>query len=144
MSKAQNQMTNWDHFTGQWLRTVRALRRDSNYCRLALAMARADEQRQDWPYYLSLAQTWKGIHEDRDHGTMQARCAVWRAKGWAIIVLADGKWYAQATGISGTTPRLAELLHWLERSGQPLREDWAASYERFSAKRAAVKRGGAI
>ena len=135
MSNESNQMTNWDHFTGQWLRTVRALRRDSNYCRLALAMALADEQREDWPYYLSLAQTWKGIHEDRDHVSMQTRCAAMCAKGWSICVLPDGKWFAQATGIEGTTPRLADLLRWLERSGQPLREDWAATWERIAAAR---------
>jgi hypothetical protein len=84
MSNKSNQTdTDWDHFTGQWLRTVRALGRDSNYCRLARAMALADEQQHDWEHYLYLAQTWKGIYEDRDHTSMQARCEALRAKGWA-------------------------------------------------------------
>lgn len=131
-----NNQLDWDRFTGQWLQTVRALRRDPNYCRLARAMALADEQRQDWDYYLSLAQTWKGIHEDRDHTSMQARCDALRAKGWVIYVLADGKWFAEATGLSGVETRLADLLRWLERSGQPLREEWAETWERIRASRA--------
>lgn len=133
MSKS-NQM-DWDHFTGQWLRTVRALGRDSNYCRLALAMARADEQQHDWAHYLSLAQTWKGIHEDRDHTSVQERCDALRAKGWEISVK-DNEWFAEAIGISGGDRRLADLLAWMERSAQPLREQWAETWERIRAGRA--------
>lgn len=129
-----NNQLDWDRFTGQWLQTVRVLRRDPNYCRLALAMARADEQREDWPYYLSLAQTWKGIHDDREHMSMQTRCDRLRALGWAIYVRPGGIWFAQATGIEGSERRLADLLRWLERSGQPLREDWEASYQKRATK----------
>lgn len=133
-----NNQIDWDRFTGQWLTTVRVLRRDPNYCRLARAMALADDQLHDWAHYLRLAETWKGIHEDRDHATMQARCEALRAKGWAISVRPDGKWFAEALGIEGADDRLADLLRWLERSGQPLREEWAARYEAFKAKRAAA------
>lgn len=135
MSKAQKQITNWDHFTGQWLRTVRALRRDANYCRLALAMARADEHRQDWGYYLSLAQTWKGIHDDRDHVSMQTRCAVWRANGWCINVTPAGEWLAEAPGIESRQARLSTILDFVERTGQPLREQWSERWAAYEAKK---------
>ena len=138
MSNKSNRI-DWDHFTGQWLRTVRALRRDVNYCRLALAMARADEQRLGWDEYMSLAQTWKGIHEDREHVSMQERRAALHAKGWGITVLADGYWFAVALGIEGTERRLGDLLRWIELSAQPLREEWAETWGKIRADRSAQK-----
>jgi len=135
------QQINWDRFTGQWLATVRALKRDPNYCRLARAMASADDHYHNWEHYLYLAQTWKGIHEDRNHASMQTRCDALRAKGWVISVRPGGIWFAEATGIEGAERRLADLLAWMERSGQPLREEWERSYQLYNAKREAAKHG---
>lgn len=140
MSKQTNEpRIDWDHFTGQWLRTVRALRRDSNYCRLALAMARADDHRAPWPHYLSLAATWRAIWDDRENAAYAQRCAEFAALGWAFEVDPAGFWHASALGINSAGLRLADLLVNLRDSAQPLREEWE---EYHQARKARRERGG--
>lgn len=126
---------NWDRFTGQWLATVRALKRDPNYCRLARAMASADDHRLGWAEYATLAATWKGIHEDRENETYQRRCAEFVALGWTFRVEPDGHWHAEAMGIECFGPRLGSILVDLRNRHQPLREDWDRSYQAWKAKR---------
>ena len=138
MSNESNQMTKWDHFTGQWLRTVRTLRRDASYCRLALAMALADEQREDWPYYLSLAQTWKGVWDDRENDALQRRCAKYAALGWSFEVNPAGFWMASAPGIESSNTHLTIVLANVRDSAQPLREEWERHYNKIKARREAV------
>lgn len=137
MSKQKKtQGMDWDHFTGQWLRTVRQLRRDSNYCRLALAMARADDHRLGWDEYISLATTWRAIWDDRENEAYARRCAEFAALGWAFEVEPAGYWRARALGIESTAPRLGEVLYYVRTSCQPLREEWDRHYQERKAKRA--------
>lgn len=141
MSKrTKMQGMDWDRFTGQWLRTVRQLRRDSNYCRLARAMARADDHRLGWDEYATLATKWKGIHEDRENEAHARRCAEFAALGWAFEVDPAGYWRAKAPGIESAAPRLHKLLGYVRDSAQPLREEWDRSYRARKEKRA--KDGG--
>lgn len=139
MRKSTMQQTDWDHFTGQWIATVAILRRDGNYCRLAIAMAAADGQQQPWDHYLDLAARWLGIHDDRAHTSMQRRVEQWRAQGWTISVTPQGRWVAKATGVEVECPRLKELLSRIELSGQPLREEWAAKWALFQERRSAAQ-----
>lgn len=125
---------NWDRFTGQWLATVRALKRDSNYCRLARAMASADGHRLGWAEYATLAATWKGIHEDRDNEAYQRRCTEFAALGWAFEVDPAGYWRATAMGIESTAPRLGIVLGNVRDSAQPLREEWDRHHAAWLAK----------
>lgn len=133
-TKAQGM--DWDRFTGQWLRTVRALRRDSNYCRLALAMARADDHRMGWGKYLTLAATWRAIWDDRENAAYARRCAEFAALGWAFEVDPAGYWRATAMGIESTAPRLGIVLGNVRDSAQPLREEWERHHAAWLAKRA--------
>ena len=134
-----NNQLDWDRFTGQWLRTVRALRRDSNYCRLALAMARADDQCLPWDHYLRLAQTWKGIHEDQENDALQRHCVEYTALGWSFAVEKNGLWIATAPGIESTGLRLAIVLANVRDSAQPLREEWDRHYNERKANREAAQ-----
>lgn len=136
MSKRTIEPMDWDHFTGQWLRTVRQLRRDSNYCRLALAMARADDHRLGWDEYISLATTWRAIWDDRENEAYAQRCAHFVGLGWAFEVDPAGYWRGAALGIESTAPRLGEVLRNVRDSAQPLREEWDRSWQAWKAKRA--------
>lgn len=125
---------NWDRFTGQWLATVRALKRDPNYCRLARAMASADGNQLGWDEYATLATTWKGIHEDRENAAYARRCAEFAALGWAFEVDPAGYWRATAMGIESTAPRLGIVLGNVRDSAQPLREEWDRHHAAWLAK----------
>lgn len=118
--------TKWMAFSQHWLANMRGLRRDTNYCRLALAMRRVDDGRLPMGEYLTLAARWKLAHDEMARPALQCRAKAAEEKGWAIVVDDCGLWRAEAAGIRATMySSLAELLAWVERSGQPLREEWA-------------------
>lgn len=123
----QNQPnTKWMAFSRHWLANMRGLRRDTNYCRLALAMRRVDDGRLSMGEYLTLAARWKLAHDEMSRPALQCRVKALEGKGWAIAVDDCGLWRAEAAGIRVTMyGSLTELLAWVERSGQQLREEWA-------------------
>lgn len=116
----------WHVFTKVWLENVRHLGRDPHPCRLAIAMASADGQRQRWDYYLQLAQHAKTHQEEMDDARLQRRLAAMQVEGWALTFDGHGWSAMHADGLSVCEKTLTALLAGVEEWGQGMRRGWGA------------------
>lgn len=97
----------WHVFTRLWMANVRQLGRDTNYCRLALAMRNSDEQRQDFEHYIRLAIQCKVHFDEMEDARLQRRKAAAEVRDWTFTFTGDG-WRVEEPALLIQEPTFAK------------------------------------
>lgn len=126
----------WHTFTRIWVTNVRQLGRDTNYCRLALAMHDSDGGRRDFDYYIGLAIKCKAHFDEMEDARLQRRKAAAELRAWTFAFSGHG-WQVEEPGLLIQEPTLVKALNGVEEWGEGMRAYWAAEKAAHLAKKAA-------
>ena len=124
------QFDDWHDFTSRFMQYCQVFDFDPSYCRLALAMGKADQNRCIWEHYIDLARACPTHYFEMTDLRLTKKKSDLEATGWEFLFLSD-HWFAQAPGIEIYGATLAETLNNIADYAIPTLGQW----EQHVAKR---------
>lgn len=117
----------WQAFTECWMEYCGYAGLNPSYCRLAIAICKADGQRYDWAHYIDLARNCTAhYHELHDQRLINQKAALETA-GWVFEYI-EGKWIATVPSTECQGQNLREVLDNIHKYALPRLAEWTEKW----------------